>query len=111
MSVLCRHFGTCGGCTFQNMPHAAYRDMKREQVAQTLSRHRLREVPIELPAEVEPGTRRRAALKALKRNGVVELGFRAARSHRIIDLAECRVLTPGLVALIPPLRELVTVLL
>ena len=111
MSMLCHHFGTCGGCTFQDMPRAAYRDMKREQVVQALSRHGLDEVPVEPPADVEPGTRRRASLKAVKRSGVVELGFRAARSHRIIDLAECRVLTSGLVALIPPLRELLTVLL
>ena len=55
MSTLCRHFGTCGGCTFQDMPRAVYRDMKREQVVQALSRHGLDEVPIELPADVEPG--------------------------------------------------------
>lgn len=111
MSVLCRHFGTCGGCTFQDMPHAAYRDMKRTQVVDALARHGLDGVRIALPVDMGPGTRRRTALKALKKNGVVELGFRAARSHRTIDLAECRVLTPGLVELLPPLRELLTVLL
>jgi 23S rRNA (uracil1939-C5)-methyltransferase len=93
------------------MPHAAYGDMKREQVVQALSRHGFEKVPIELPVEVEPGTRRRTALNALKKNGVVELGFRASRSHRTIDLKECRVLTPRLVALVPPLRELLVALL
>jgi 23S rRNA (uracil1939-C5)-methyltransferase len=111
MSALCRHFGTCGGCTFQDMPHDTYRDLKRAQIVQALSRYGFDEIAIGLPAEVAPGTRRRGALKALKESGVVQLGFRAARSHRTIDLAECRVLTPALVALLPPLRELLTGLL
>jgi len=35
--------------------HAAYGDMKREQVVQALSRLGFEKVPIELPVEVEPG--------------------------------------------------------
>ena len=35
------------------------------------------------------------------------LGFRGARSHRIVDLRECPVLLPELAALVPPLRQLI----
>ena len=61
--------------------------------------------------ETAPGTRRRATLKAAKGNGTVHLGFNAARSHAIVDMQECLVLTPALVTLIPALRELLRALL
>jgi len=111
MSALCRHFGTCGGCTFQDMPPEAYLRMKREQVGRALAAHGLGEVTVDLPAEVLPRTRRRASLKAAKHDGETKIGFHAARSHRIVDMRECRVLLPALADLISPLRDVLTLLL
>ncbi|HEY6579403.1 MAG TPA: hypothetical protein VIY09_08770 [Rhizomicrobium sp.] len=104
MSALCRHFGTCGGCTFQDMPAKEYLAFKQAQVVEALARHGLDGVSVDHPLAVPPATRRRASLKAVKLDGAVAIGFRAARSHKIVDMQECRVLTPALAAAVQALR-------
>jgi len=107
--TLCRHFLTCGGCAHQDIPDADYRTLKRRQVLDALARHGI-ETDVEDPVEVPPGTRRRTVLKAKKGEGAV-LGFHAARSHDIVDIMECRVLTPALAAILPGLRAMMAALL
>jgi 23S rRNA (uracil1939-C5)-methyltransferase len=53
---------------------------------------------------VAPGTRRRCVFKIAKRAGAVQIGFHARASHDIVDMRECRVLTPGLFGLAAKLR-------
>ena len=105
MNVLCRHFGTCGGCAHQDLADADYRALKRRLVVDALARHGV-DVPVEEVVEVPPATRRRATMKAVKTGQSVSLGFSAARSHDIVDMQECLVLTPTLAALVPRLREM-----
>src|SRR5438067_13747510 len=105
MNALCRHFGTCGGCAFQDLSADTYRERKRAEVTRALASHAL-ETAVAPIAEVPPGTRRRATVKGAKRGGAVLLGFNAARSHAIVDMQECLVLTPALVSLLPALRDL-----
>jgi len=105
MTALCRHFGICGGCAFQDLSPDTYRELKRVQVANALARHGIK-APIAPLAETAPGTRRRATLKAAKRDDEVLIGFAAARSHAIVDMQECRVLAPALLSLVHELREL-----
>jgi 23S rRNA (uracil1939-C5)-methyltransferase len=102
---LCRHFGTCGGCTLQDMREDEYLSHKRSLVTDALSRQGIACDVFEVFA-VPPGTRRRATLKAIKRNGAVEIGFHAEKSHAIVDLRECPVLRPKLTALIQALRDM-----
>jgi 23S rRNA (uracil1939-C5)-methyltransferase len=104
MNALCRHFGTCGGCAFQDLSADTYRERKHVMVTKALARHGI-EAPVAPSAEVAPATRRRATWKAAKKHGAVFLGFSASRSHDIVDLSECLVLTPTLVALVPALRK------
>jgi 23S rRNA (uracil1939-C5)-methyltransferase len=110
-SSLCRHFGTCGGCTYQDLADDAYRALKRASVVDALARHGLADVDVAEIIEVAPATRRRAAFKSAKRNGAVLLGFHAAPSHDIVDMRECLVLTPSLFALVPSLRAMMAELL
>ena len=105
----CRHFGTCGGCAHQDMAEAPYRAFKRALVADALARHGI-EAPVGDIVEVPPATRRRATFKALRGEGVA-LGFHAARSHDIVDMRECLVLTQRLAALVPGLRAMLAALL
>jgi 23S rRNA (uracil1939-C5)-methyltransferase len=105
MSALCIHFGTCGGCAFQDMPDADYRARKRDTVARALSRAGLAAEIAEI-VEVLPGTRRRATLKIALHDGAARIGFYARGTHDIADMRECRVLTPKLFALVEPLRML-----
>ncbi len=97
---LCIHFGTCGGCAHQDVPDAAYRALKRDAVASALGRHGV-EARVGEIVGVPPGTRRRCVFKI--KDG--EVGFHARASHAIVDMRECRVLTPGLVALAQHLRD------
>jgi 23S rRNA (uracil1939-C5)-methyltransferase len=102
----CGHFGACGGCALQHLSDAAYRDFTREQVVRALAQRGFADAPVQAPVMVAPGTRRRTALKAVRIGGRVALGLSERAGHRIVDLAQCPVLTPGLEAMLAPLRAL-----
>ena len=93
------HFGTCGGCSLQDLAPDVYAARKREAIASALNRAGV-EANVEEPVIVPPRTRRRAVFKW--NNG--RIGFHAAKSHDIVDMRECLVLTPGLFALAQDLR-------
>src|SRR4051812_18977670 len=60
---------------------------------------------------VGAATRRRASFKAKRTGQTVEIGFFEAGSHNLVDVQECAVLAPPLLALMRRLRsELVKVL-
>ena len=102
---LCRHFGDCGGCTAQHLDDATYAAWKSAVLHDALV-HRGLDAAVVAPLHhVAPGTRRRARLKARRLPDGVALGFFAPLSHRVVDLAECPVLAPPLVAVLPALRD------
>ncbi len=112
----CRHFGDrpeggCGGCALQHIDAEAYRAWKLAQLEAALARHGIAADVIEPIAVSPPASRRRADLTASRKKEGVVLGFNARGSHRVVDLAECHVLRPSLVALFPPLRELLAPLM
>jgi 23S rRNA (uracil1939-C5)-methyltransferase len=101
----CRHFGVCGGCALQHYPDDLYARWKLD---------RLTEAPIDLEppalmplARTAPGGRRRAdlTLRHVREGAIV--GYAQRRSHDLVDLGECPVLLPAIVALVAPLRRLV----
>lgn len=110
MTAHCRHFPVCGGCLYQDVPATGYRALKRDKVLAALASHGIA-AAVENIVEVAAGTRRRATMKAKLEAGRVHLGFHAARSHDIVDLEECQVLTPALTALLPGLRNMLAELL
>jgi 23S rRNA (uracil1939-C5)-methyltransferase len=93
------------------MPDADYRVLKRQIVIDALRRSGFVDAIVEDVVAVAPGTRRRAVFKVSRRQGAVQIGFHAAKSHVIADMRECRVLTPALTALAAPLREMMEGLL
>lgn len=101
----CRHFTSCGGCAMQHFEEGAYRDWKRGLLVEAL---RAKGIGIEVDPLVSspPHSRRRAALTAKRTEGGILLGFNAALSHRIVDIEECPVMEPDLVAALPLLRQL-----
>ena len=103
----CPHFGACGGCALQHMDDRAYAAWKRDQVLQALARRGLNAEVVAEMVRVPPGTRRRAVLSARRGTGAgqgLRLGFLGRGSHRVEDLRSCLILTPGLLALVPPVR-------
>ena len=107
---LCRHFGTCGGCSLQHLNIPAYLEWKREQVRGAFLSRGL-DVPIEPVIPATTGTRRRAVLAARRTRSGVLLGFSRRLSHQIVDMRECPVLRSRIVKALPDLREMLGVLL
>jgi 23S rRNA (uracil1939-C5)-methyltransferase len=102
----CCHYAQCGGCSLQHIKPEAYTHFKQgilEQILTELHVDRSILTPLE---EVGRGSRRRVEFKVSVCKGVVSLGFFESRSHAVIDLAECLITDPALVALLPALREL-----
>jgi 23S rRNA (uracil1939-C5)-methyltransferase len=102
---LCRHFGVCGGCSLQDMAPEAYRRHKREVVEKALARVALNQARVSEPVVSPEKSRRRAVFKFGKKKGQVVAGFHAARSHVIVDMQECLVLTDGLLDFTVTLRR------
>lgn len=102
----CRHFGQCGGCQLQQLDEESLAQFVAARVSNASISQELGAEHIAEPHLSPPGTRRRASLRAESSQGRVVIGFREARSHRVIELAECPVLAPPLAAIIPPLRKL-----
>ena len=103
----CRHFGDCGGCSVQHLAEVAYLDWKRALVVAALERNGIDGSVVEPVVATPAGGRRRAELAALRlrgRHGATLLGFHARASNKIVDMADCVVLRPALLALIAPLR-------
>ena len=107
----CRHYGVCGGCQFQHIDDASYAQFVIDRIARALAEQRI-DAPVFAPVHLSPpNTRRRASLRAERRGKQVVLGFNEGASHRIVDLRECHVVLPELVALIAPLRRLLAVVM
>lgn len=102
--TVCRHFGICGGCSLQDLSSQDYRAAKRDSVVQALARAGLGDVTVAEPIMVPEHSRRRAVFKLAKHKGQIEAGFHAAKSHSIVDMCECLVLTPALFCLTAALR-------
>jgi 23S rRNA (uracil1939-C5)-methyltransferase len=111
MNKICMHFGVCGGCALQNLAPDEYRAAKRKIVTDALARVNLGAVAVEEPVIVPLRSRRRAVFKFGKMKDGVEIGFHAAKSHAIVDMRECLVLTPRLFDLAQFLRGALEALL
>src|SRR5208283_2816383 len=107
----CRHFSQCGGCSLQHMAQPAYEAWKRGQLVEAMGRAGFGEELIAPLVAIPPGTRRRAAFAFAKRRKQLHLGFNARASHQLVDLEECLLLRPELLALLPPLRAVLLRLL
>ena len=105
MSDLCPYFGVCGGCKYQNLTATDYRALKLNFIQKALT-------DVGLKADILPiietgaHTRRRATFAY--QNGV--LGFNEMRSHKIVPIQSCLVLSPALEKLLPALHQLARVL-
>lgn len=103
---VCRHFGTCGGCSSQDVKPEDLRTTKRERLVSALARAGFSEPAVAPVIPVPMGTRRRVDLAVVRVAGALRLGFHAARSREVVDIAECPLAMPAIEELIAPLREL-----
>ncbi len=96
IAPVCPHFGTCGGCAVQHWSFASYRAWKRGLVIEALAQAGLN-APLGDLIDAHGEGRRRAVFHARSRGrDILEVGFAASRSHRIVDIDRCPVLSPAL---------------
>jgi 23S rRNA (uracil1939-C5)-methyltransferase len=101
ITPVCAHFGTCGGCVIQHWREDRYRHWKRSLVMAALAEAGIAADVADL-VDAHGEGRRRATLHARwGTRDVLEVGFAAQRSHRIIGIDHCPVLSPGMAGAIP----------
>lgn len=105
----CRHFGICGGCALQHMTADAVRVLKTKRVLTLLTERGLdlAQLPPLSYGVSQPGERRRAVFSAQMpmKGGDLVLGFNQRAQHVLVNLTECPVMHPSIMALLPPLRQ------
>jgi 23S rRNA (uracil1939-C5)-methyltransferase len=100
----CRHYGQCGGCQLQHVDEASYARFVTDRIVDALKAQGLVCPDIRPPHLSPPQTRRRIALRALKMGRRIVLGYAESKTHKLVDIHECPVMHPALMALIAPLR-------
>jgi 23S rRNA (uracil1939-C5)-methyltransferase len=98
----------CGGCQWQHVTEEAQREAKRRAVEDALRRiGRLGEVSVAplLFAGPPLGYRRRTRLQVAWPGGRLHLGFYEPASRKVVDVADCAQMSPGLGAAYAALRE------
>jgi 23S rRNA (uracil1939-C5)-methyltransferase len=87
----CPRFGVYGRCAPQHMEARAYLAWKRDRVAAAFKAHGI-ETEIEPVRPVLLASRRRAGFAVRRGAQGIAFGFRAARSHTVVDLDPARFL-------------------
>ncbi len=105
IAPVCKHFGSCGGCALQHAGPAVYASFKRDQIIHALAQRGLN-APVDTLIRIPAQTRRRAAFAVVRNGDDVTLGYHKARSQTVIEIEECPVLRPAIVAALPQLRTL-----
>jgi 23S rRNA (uracil1939-C5)-methyltransferase len=101
IAPICPHFGVCGGCALQHWQSAPYRAWKRNLVVEALRQAGL-DTPVGDLIDAHGDGRRRAVFHARRgAHDVLEVGFSAARAHRLIAIDRCPVLAKSLDGALP----------
>jgi 23S rRNA (uracil1939-C5)-methyltransferase len=93
---ICPHFGVCGGCAVQHWRGERYRTWKRNLVTAALAEAGIAAQVGEL-IDAHGEGRRRCVLHARRgTHDILQVGFAAAHTHRIVAIDRCPILAPEL---------------
>ncbi|WP_029729718.1 23S rRNA (uracil(1939)-C(5))-methyltransferase RlmD [Dickeya dianthicola] len=104
----CPHFSVCGGCQQQHASQPLQHRSKAAALTHLMTRETGAVPPEpEVIAESAYAYRRRArlALYYQAKTHRLQMGYRQAGSHDLVDIAACPILCPELEALLAPLRD------
>ncbi|MFY0682011.1 MAG: class I SAM-dependent RNA methyltransferase [Thalassovita sp.] len=101
----CRHYKTCGGCQMQHATDDFVADWKIGVVRHALAAQDLETVFRDIKTSA-PRTRRRATLSAKRTKKGAMAGFHAKGSDVMVQIPECHLLHPDLMAAIPAAEKL-----
>lgn len=102
---VCSHFEQCGGCVLQHWQMDAQLEWKRDIVRDALAKRGIAADVLPTVA-CGPDERRRVTFTVREAQGRKRIGFNAAHSHSIVEITECTVAAPQIVAALPMVREL-----
>ena len=112
IDAVCPHFIKCGGCSLQHINTEYYREWKVGLIRTALENQGLGDVKI-APMMISPSSsRRRTTFQAIGRgDGQIVFGYAEKGSHNLIDIFDCPILMPEIMALITPTKKLLSGLL
>ncbi len=91
----CRHFGACGGCSYQHTNYETQLGFKQAILRETLERAGVG-VPVEIEVlSGEPWHYRNRIRLAF--DAAENLGYRGRRSHAVVPIQECPIAAPILI--------------
>ncbi|KEP70440.1 RNA methyltransferase [Thioclava dalianensis] len=100
----CPHYRACGGCAIQHASEEFTARWKGDVVRQALAARGI-EAP-EVPVDTSPlRSRRRATLAGRRTKKGAMIGFHARASDTLVEVPNCLILRPELMAVIPALNE------
>ena len=105
----CPYFGTCGGCTLQDLTYADQLRLKREQIQRAFAPLSVAQpLDIELVGLEDPWRyRNKAELTFSEFKGRLELGYHARGSFwRVVDLEDCLLLPQSVAGVLRDTRAL-----
>ncbi len=112
-SPSCPAFGACGGCAWQHLPRPTYMGAKRDLLIAALQRQQLQPgdaCAVEATRMSPPGARRRVRFAGLGGRAGVRLGLHPRAGRDVLDLTQCAVAAPEIVALLGPCRRIAATL-
>lgn len=101
----CPHFDQCGGCALQHLLPEHYHAFKQRLLNQTLQRVGYDPTLAQIHW-VPAASRRRVEWKILRDGGAPRLAFHRPKSHDLVAISECGVLTAHLQSFIVPITSL-----
>jgi len=101
----CPHFKSCGGCALQHASDDFLRGWKVQVVRDALAAHGL-EADVSALATSPARTRRRATLSGRRTKKGAIVGLHGRASGSIVEIPNCQLLHPQLMAAIPALQEI-----
>lgn len=105
VAPICQHFTTCGGCLAQHMAPALYAEWKQNTIRHAFA-HRGLEADVQPLTAIAPRSRRRAFMGIERGDRDIKIGFREEGEHTLVDILECPVLDPLIVAALPVIKDM-----
>ena len=99
----CRHYKSCGGCSLQHASDDFVANWKQDVVRTALAAQDLK-VDLNPVQTSPPRTRRRATFSGRRTKKDALVGFHVRGSDTIVEITDCHLLHPDLLAVIPALR-------
>lgn len=105
IAPVCKHYGSCGGCSLQHAGDDFLAEWKRERIIEALAARGVNCDDI-LPTVTSPArSRRRAAFTARRTKKTVIAGFHVRADTGIVAIEDCHVTAPGLLPALEAVKE------